>query len=91
MSMSANKWLRKSLPLLGRSNGSTEPSAILSDRELELFQYISEGLTHKEITTQMHLSPCIQDSYRADVKEQMDLYDRHIMVRNTVRWKDRLR
>jgi len=57
-------------------DGRTEagsPVDCLSDRELEVFQLIGQGLGTGEIARKLHLSPKTIETYRAHIKQKMNL------------------
>jgi DNA-binding CsgD family transcriptional regulator len=56
----------------GRGNG-TLPIDRLADRELEVFDLIGRGLTTREIATQLGLGVTTVDTYRARIKEKLNL------------------
>ena len=64
--------------LLKRSVGQ-DPSRLpidsLSDRELEVFRLIGQGVKTQEIATQLHLSPKTVETYRDRIREKLNLSD----------------
>jgi DNA-binding NarL/FixJ family response regulator len=56
----------------GRGNG-TLPIDGLADRELEVFDLIGRGLTTREIAVQLGLGVTTVDTYRARIKEKLNL------------------
>src|SRR5688500_2760894 len=60
--------------LVGRRNeGTSSPIDDLSDRELEVFQMVGEGLTTRQIAERLHLSVKTIESHKAHVKEKLNL------------------
>ncbi len=55
----------------GRACGSGDLCA-LTDREIEVFQMIGEGLTPKEIAQRLHLSRKTIEAHRENIKRKLD-------------------
>jgi DNA-binding NarL/FixJ family response regulator len=77
--------------LLGRVVGggrSSERSPIesLSDRELEAFKLLGEGLTTEKIAAAMHVSPKTVETYRARIKEKLGLNNFTELIQRAARW-----
>ncbi len=77
--------------LLGRSVGRTGdptagPTAVLSDRELEVFEATGRGAPTREIAERMHLSVKTVESYRARIKEKLGLSSAAELMQHAVRW-----
>jgi DNA-binding CsgD family transcriptional regulator len=60
----------------------------LSDRELEVFEHIGDGQTTQEIAETMGISPKTVESYRARIKEKLDLAHNAELVRRAIRWME---
>ncbi len=60
----------------------------LSDRELEVFQLIGEGIGTREIAAQLHLSVKTVEVHRAHIKEKLSLKTAPELVRFAVRWAE---
>lgn len=58
----------------------------LSDRELEVFQLLGEGLGSKEIAARIHCSPRTVDAHRVHIREKLALNTGRDVVREAVRW-----
>jgi DNA-binding NarL/FixJ family response regulator len=58
----------------------------LSDRELEIFQLIGEGLTTASIAKNLHLSIKTVEGYRANIRAKLSLKDNMELIRQAVRW-----
>ena len=56
-----------------RKEGSTSPMDDLSDRELEVFQMVGDGLTTRQIAERLHLSVKTIETHKAHVKEKLNL------------------
>ena len=63
----------------GKRVGSREtfadrsPIDSLSDRELEVFEMIGQGLTTRQIATKLDLSPKTVETYRENIKAKLNL------------------
>jgi DNA-binding NarL/FixJ family response regulator len=76
--------------LLGRLvSGETldrSPVTMLSDRELEVFRLIGNGLDTQEIAERMSLSPKTVETYRARIKEKLGLTNNIDLLRHALQW-----
>ena len=66
----------------------TPPSLVdaLSDRELEVFQLIGQGMTTTEIAEQIHLSSKTVETYRQHIKRKLQLKNATELVRTATAW-----
>ena len=62
------------------------PTESLSDRELEAFTLIGQGLKTAEIADQMQLTPNTIETYRARIKEKLDLKHAAELARVAAQW-----
>ncbi len=58
----------------------------LSDRELEVFQLIGQGLTTGELAQSLHLSPRTIETYRQRLKLKLQLDSAGQLSRAAVQW-----
>lgn len=58
----------------------------LSDRELQVFLMIGEGHGTQQIASQLNLSVKTIETYRAHLKEKLDLRDARELVQYAIRW-----
>jgi len=65
------------------------PADLLSDRELEVFQYFGRGLETKQVAKEMHLSIKTVEAYMARIKEKLDLAHINEFIREAVTWAQR--
>lgn len=78
--------------LLLRNSGTTGTTRLrrglnlLSDRELEVFRGIGEGLSTKEIAAVMALSIKTVETYRNGIKRKLALKDGSALMRAAMRW-----
>ena len=70
----------------GRPDTGTSPLDRLSDRELEVFQLIGQGLGTRQIAEELHLSVKTIESYREHIKEKMKLKNATELVQHAVQW-----
>ena len=62
-------------------NPNRSPVDTLSDRELEVFRLIGQGVKTADIAGQMHLSIKTIETYRDRIREKLDLSDGSELVR----------
>jgi len=67
-------------------HGSNSPLQELSDREFEVFQFIGEGRSTKEIAAQLNLSPKTVDVHRSNIRSKLNLPDATALFRYAVCW-----
>ena len=75
--------------LLRRSVGQDPgrlPIDSLSDRELEVFRLIGQGVKTQEIAAQMHLSPKTVETYRDRIREKLNLSDGSMLAQSAFQW-----
>lgn len=70
----------------GRDELAQSPLEILSDRELEVFELSGRGLVTREIAERLHLSPKTIESYRARIKEKLNLKTAAELMQHAVQW-----
>lgn len=68
--------------------GEQEQSPIesLTDRELEVFELIGNGLTTKQIAAKLDLSPKTIESYRENIKSKLSLSNAARLQQRAVQW-----
>lgn len=76
------------LKTFARSEGGAGASSMdrLSDRELEVFEMIGHGLGNCDIARKLHLSVKTIESYRARLKDKLDLKDASQLLRQALAW-----
>jgi DNA-binding NarL/FixJ family response regulator len=67
-------------------SGSASPIDVLSDRELEVFVLIGRGHGTRQIAEELHLSIKTVESYRAHIKDKLDIPTASELVRHAVQW-----
>jgi len=78
----------KLLKLYSNKNASslTNPLDSLSDRELEVYECIGRGLKTEEIANKMHISVKTVESYRARIKQKLNISNLTDLIRHAVKW-----
>ena len=61
-------------------------TALLTDRELEVFEFLGQGLTTREIGQQMRVSPKTVETHRMHIREKMGLRSGPELIKRAVRW-----
>ncbi len=64
----------------------SDPMSTLSDRELQVFQMIGEGLTTVQIADKLALSPKTVESHRATIKQKLRLQTSAQLNRRAFQW-----
>jgi len=59
----------------GNKNHADNPLASLSPREMEVFQYLVNGLRAKDIADLLEISPKTVDTYRASLMRKLNVHD----------------
>jgi DNA-binding NarL/FixJ family response regulator len=80
----SNKMLHKLVSKQPDVNSS--PLEILSNRELEVFQLIGQGLKTRKIAEQLNLSVKTIETYIDHIKKKMNFDNSHILILNAVQW-----
>lgn len=80
----ADRLLRR---LVGGSKDSERtPVECLSDRELEAFELMGQGRTTEQIAEAMHVSPKTVETFRARIKEKLDLDNITELIQRATEW-----
>ena len=79
------------LQAVTRSGGARPGSPVsrLTDRELEVFECIGEGLGASEIAKKLHLSVKTIESYQAKLKDKLNLKDTSQLFQYALHWVER--
>jgi DNA-binding NarL/FixJ family response regulator len=72
--------------VVGRPAAETSPVDSLSDRELEAFRLIGEGLGTDAIAERMHVSPKTVDTFRARIKEKLGVRTMTQLIQRACQW-----
>ena len=70
----------------GRSREVVSSVELLSDRELEVFQLIGEGMATRQIAEALHLSVKTIETHRQHIKKKLGLKGATELVRDAVNW-----
>ena len=62
------------------------PIEALSDRELEAFELMGQGLTTEAIAQKMHISPKTVETFRTRIKEKLGLNNITELIQRATRW-----
>lgn len=75
------------LKTVGEQSAQTiSPEESLSDRELEVFGCFGKGMTTKEISDRLNLSPKTIATYRERIKEKLGIKNASELIRSAVQW-----
>jgi DNA-binding NarL/FixJ family response regulator len=77
--------------ILGKLAGQPRPEItlsldLLSDRELEVLQYIGNGHNARQIADCLHIDPKTVETYRSRIKEKLQLKDSTELLQTAIRW-----
>jgi DNA-binding NarL/FixJ family response regulator len=71
----------------GRTPGADEdPVSALTDRELEVFRLIGEGISTREISQRLELSMKTVDAHRRHMREKLNLRSTSELIRYATQW-----
>jgi DNA-binding NarL/FixJ family response regulator len=68
------------------SDQEISPESVLTDRELEIFMMIGNGIGTKEIARRLNLSLNTIETHRRHIKEKMQFKDLNELVKYAVQW-----
>ncbi|MDX1927118.1 MAG: response regulator transcription factor [Pirellulaceae bacterium] len=71
---------------LGMHDKSKSPIENLTNRELQIFRLIGEGLASGEIAERLLLSPYTIDTHRENIKRKLDIRNAAELSRTAVQW-----
>jgi DNA-binding NarL/FixJ family response regulator len=69
-----------------KSNGARSPMERLTDREIEIFEMIGQGLTSRQIARHLELSPKTVETHREHIKEKLELKNATELTKHAVQW-----
>jgi DNA-binding NarL/FixJ family response regulator len=72
--------------MMGRKPEERSAIENLSDRELEAFQLIGEGMTTEAIAEKMHVSPKTVETFRARIKEKLGISNLPELIQRAAQW-----
>jgi DNA-binding CsgD family transcriptional regulator len=71
-----------------RKAAAASPVEQLSDRELEIFRLLGQGLTTSQIAADLHLSLKTVQAYCARAKDKFGVNSLSELLRAAIRWED---
>jgi DNA-binding NarL/FixJ family response regulator len=86
VSNTMGKKLLRKMAAVGKADTISAPMDSLSDRELEIFRLIGKGHKPSKIAKSMHLSVKTVETYRARIKEKLNLADADELLRYAIQW-----
>lgn len=76
--------------LAGGQAPANDPSVSkLSDRELEVLDLLGRGFNNHQIADRLHIDVTTIETYRARIKEKLDLKDASELLQYAIRWAHR--
>lgn len=69
-----------------RRRGDNSALGALTDREFEVFQFVGEGLTTREIGDRLHLSGKTVETHRLHIRDKLGLKTGPELIKFAVRW-----
>jgi DNA-binding NarL/FixJ family response regulator len=72
--------------VVGRKRQECSAIDRLSDRELEAYQLIGEGMTTESIARKMHVSPKTVETFRARIKEKLGISKLTELIQRAAQW-----
>jgi DNA-binding NarL/FixJ family response regulator len=72
----------------GKPPATSSPFALLSDRELEVFQLLGRGLSTRQIADEMQVGFKTVQAFRARIKAKLNLSTANELLREATRWHD---
>jgi len=73
----------------GKTLSTCSPVEQLSDRELEVFEWLGQGRTTRQIAETLRVSVKTVQAYCARIKEKLNLASATELLREAVRWHER--
>lgn len=71
---------------LHRMDGQHSPTDHLTDRELEIYQLLGQGLSTRAIARRLHLSGSTVDTYRDRMKKKLGVQSGAELIRHAIQW-----
>lgn len=70
---------------VNKIKSSDSPFESFTNREMEIYQLISEGLRRKEIAEKLNLSPRTVETYIEHIKKKMNFRDTHELITHAIK------
>jgi DNA-binding NarL/FixJ family response regulator len=74
--------------LEGKPPATQSPVELLSDRELEVFQFLGRGYSTRQIAEEMHIGFTTVQAFNARIKQKLKLLNATELLRDAVRWHE---
>lgn len=71
---------------VGAGDDVRSPLERLTDREIEVFEMIGQGLTSRQVARRLNLSPKTVETHREHLKEKLDLKNSNELTKHAVQW-----
>ncbi len=78
--------LRRAVGGPGEEKTILSPLDVITDRELQIFRMIGQGIKTPEIAERLHLSVKTVETHRDRIKKKLDLKDGAELVRRAILW-----
>jgi len=62
------------------------PAEVLADRELQIFELTGRGLNTREIASRLHIAAKTVETYRARIRNKLNLPDGSALLRSAISW-----
>jgi DNA-binding NarL/FixJ family response regulator len=69
-----------------RADAGQSPFDRLTDREIEVFEMIGQGLTTRGIATRLELSPKTVETHREHIKDKLEIKNTAELTQHAVQW-----
>jgi len=69
-----------------RSEKTSSPLELLSDRELQVFQLLGRGFGTRQVAEQLNVSIKTVEAYRANIKDKLNLRSSAELVQHAIHW-----
>jgi DNA-binding NarL/FixJ family response regulator len=69
-----------------KADPTRSPIEQLTDRELEIFEMIGQGMTTRGIAGKLDLSPKTVETHREHIKEKLELKNTTELTKHAVQW-----
>ncbi len=74
---------------LGRPRGGIQADELLADRELQVFELVGQGFGTRQIAQKLGLDIKTIETYRARIKEKLNLKDASELLQKAIAWTGR--
>ena len=73
--------------MVGKSKAPGSSFELLTDRELQVFDLVGQGFSTRQIAEQLGLDVKTVETYRARIKDKLELKDASELLRKAIAWK----